>query len=517
MGDTGHAQYVLEMRNISKNFFSIVALDNVDINLRTGEILAMVGENGAGKSTLMKILSGHYPSGTYQGEMRVAGETVSFGSSRDAEKVGIEMIYQEISSHHDLSIAENLFLGNWPRIGKTPFLNKKKMIALAEEAVGYVGLDVDVNEPMGRLSTSQQQLVSIAKALYRKPRLLVLDEPTSALTQNETDRLMEILRGLKDDGISCIYISHKLDEVFAIADRVVVLRDGKNISTYEKTHIDPDKIIGDMVGRQIEEMYPKVEVPIGKVILDVKNFTVPSKIPGKNLLENISFHVREGEILGLGGLVGAGRSELVNAVYGFDKKINGSVFINGKELKNATPKRSIRSQIGLLTEDRKATGFVGTMDVKQNITLARLDKISNSGFLTSKKETVLAKIFFNKLRIKAPGIETGIMNLSGGNQQKAVLAKWLMADSKMLILDEPTRGIDVGAKVEIYKIMEELAREGVGIIMISSEMPELLAMCDRIIVLYKGRIRGEFSRDEISEDVYMKAATGITVSDDKEE
>jgi len=516
MGDAGHVQYVLEMRHISKKFFSIVALDDVNINLRGGEILAMVGENGAGKSTLMKILSGHYPSSTYQGEIKVAGDIVSFGTSRDAEKVGIEMIYQEISSHRDLSIAENLFLGNWPRIGKTPFLNKKKMIELAKEAVGYVGLDVDVSEPMGRLSTSQQQLVSIAKALYRKPKLLVLDEPTSALTQNETDRLMEILRGLKGDGISCIYISHKLDEVFTIADRVIVLRDGKNVSTYEKTHINPDKIIEDMVGRQIEEMYPKVKVPIGEVVLDVKNFTVPSKIPGKNLLEDISFHVREGEILGLGGLVGAGRSELVNAVYGYEKKVSGRVIINGKELTNATPKRSIMSKIGLLTEDRKATGFVGTMDIKQNISLARLDMISSLGFINSKKESVLAKIFFNKLRIKAPGIDTSIMSLSGGNQQKAVLAKWLMADSKMLILDEPTRGVDVGAKVEIYKIMEALAREGVGMIMISSEMPELLAMCDRIIVLYKGKIRGEFSRDEVSEDLYMKAATGITGDDGKE-
>ncbi len=513
MGDAGNAQNVLEMRHVTKKFFSIVALDDVDIDLRPGEILALVGENGAGKSTLMKILSGHYPSNSYEGEIEIAGEKVSFSSSRDAEKVGVEMIYQEISPHRDLSIAENLFLGNWPRIGKLPLLNRKKMIELAEEAVGYVGLGVDVNESMGRLSTSQQQLVSIAKALYRKPKLLVLDEPTSALTQTEGDRLMEILRGLKSDGISCIYISHKLDEVFAIADRITILRDGKNISTYEKAKIDPDKIIEDMVGRQIEEMYPKVEVPIGEVVLAVKDFTVPSKIPGKNLLEDISFDVRAGEILGLGGLVGAGRSELVNAIYGYDKKVSGSVYINGEEMVDASPKRSIKSRIGLLTEDRKATGFVGTMDIKQNITLARLDMVSQSGFLSKKKENVQSRNFFDKLRIKAPGLETSIMSLSGGNQQKAVLAKWLMADSRLLILDEPTRGIDVGAKVEIYKIMEGLAREGVGIIMISSEMPELLAMCDRIIVLYKGKIRGEFDRDAISEDAYMKAATGITAID----
>jgi ABC-type sugar transport system ATPase subunit len=503
-------QNILEMDKVTKKFFTVTALDKVSISLKKGEVLALVGENGAGKSTLMKVLSGSYPSGSYEGTISVENKKVRFHTSRDAEKVGIEMIYQEISPHKDLSIAENIFLGNWPRMGKTGFLDKKTMITLAKEAVGYVGLDVNVNERMGWLSTSQQQLVSIAKALYRKPKILVLDEPTSALTQNETDRLLEIIQRIKDRGISCIYISHKLDEVFTIADRITVLRDGKTISTFNKNEVEPGKIVEDMVGRKIENMFPKVTVPIGDVLLDVRNFTVPSAVPGMNLLEDVSFSVRAGEILGLGGLVGAGRSELVNAVFGYGKKESGTIRIYGEEISDLSPENSIKNRVGLLTEDRKATGFVGSMNIEKNITLARLDKIKSRLFISTKKERNLASEFYNKLNIKAPGLDTNILTLSGGNQQKAVLAKWLMADSRVLILDEPTRGIDVGAKVEIYKIMEELAREGVAIIMVSSELPELLAMCDRFVVLYKGKVRGEFNRDEISEEVYMKAATGLT-------
>lgn len=503
-------QNVLEMKNVTKKFFTVTALDKVSISLKKGEVLALVGENGAGKSTLMKVLSGSYPTGSYKGTISVGNKNVKFHSSRDAEKVGIEMIYQEISSHKDLSIAENIFLGNWPRLRKSGFLNKKKMISLAKEAVGYVGLDVNVNVRMGWLSTSQQQLVSIAKALYRGPKILVLDEPTSALTQLETDRLMEIISDIRERGISCVYISHKLDEVFTIADRITVLRDGKTISTYRKDAVEPGKIVEDMVGRKIENMFPKVTVPIGEVLLEVKNFTVPSSVPGKNLLENVSFNVRAGEILGLGGLVGAGRSELVNAVFGYGKKVGGTTWVYGEEISEMNPEKAIKNRIGLLTEDRKATGFVGAMNIAQNITLARLDKITNKVFISAKKEKRLAEEFYNKLKIRAPGLDTNILTLSGGNQQKAVLAKWLVADSKILILDEPTRGIDVGAKVEIYKIMEELARDGVAIIMISSELPELLAMCDRFVVLYKGKVSGEYSRDEISEEIYMKAATGVT-------
>ena len=500
---------VLEMENITKRFFAVTALDNVSLDLKEGEILALVGENGAGKSTLMKILCGSYPSNSYDGIIRIQGRTVDFHTTRDAEREGIEMIYQEISLHPDLSVAENIFLGNLPRRKLRPFVDKKNMIRLSREAVEMIGLDVDVLEMVGRLSTSQQQLVSIAKALYRKPKVLVLDEPTSALTATETKRLVDILYSLKEKRLSCIYISHKLDEVFEIADRLVVLRDGKAVSEYPRESIVTDKVIEDMVGRNIENMYPKTTVPIGDEVLRVENFTIPSRVPSIKLLEDISFNLRSGEILGLGGLVGAGRSELVNAIFGNDPRISGSVYVDGSLVEGDSPKRSIQRRMGLLTEDRKRSGFVGAMNIRENISLASLEKIKGSVFLRKGVERAKTKKQFEKLRIKAPDLETNIMNLSGGNQQKAVLAKWLMADAKVLILDEPTRGIDIGAKVEIYKIMEELVKNGAGIIMISSELPELIAMCDRFIVFYKGKIRGEFTRETITEELYMQAATGM--------
>lgn len=500
---------VLRMNNISKSFFAIKALEDVSLELFTGEILALVGENGAGKSTLMKILSGSYPAGSYDGAIEINNMEVRFHSTKDAEHEGVEMIYQEISLHADLSVAENIFLGNLPRKRLKAFVDKKRMAALAREAVDFIGLDVNVTDMVGRLSTSELQLVSIAKALYRKPKILVLDEPTSALTSKETVRLIEILRSLKEKGISCIYISHKLDEVFEIADRITVLRDGCVISTYKRDEIVAGKIIEDMVGRKIENMYPKTIIPTGKELLRVENFTIPSRVPYMNLLENVSFDLRAGEILGLGGLVGAGRSELVNAIFGCEPKVSGTVHLRGAKIKDTNPKEAIKNRVGLLTEDRKKSGFVGTMNIRENISLASLEKIKGSVFIKKSRERNFAKEQFDKLRIKAPDLETNIMNLSGGNQQKTVLAKWLMADAEILILDEPTRGIDIGAKVEIYKIMEELVKRGAGIIMISSELPELIAMCDRFIVFYKGKARGEFTRDEITEELYMRAATGM--------
>jgi len=500
---------VLKMENITKQFFAVTALEDVSLELYEGEILAMVGENGAGKSTLMKILSGSHPYGSYDGTIDIHEKPVEFHTTRDAEREGIEMIYQEISLHTDLSVAENIFLGNLPRKKLKAFIDKKMMINLSKEALDLIGLDVDVNERVGRLSTSQQQLVSIAKALYRKPKVLVLDEPTSALTLTETERLIGILRSLRDKGISCIYISHKLDEVFEIADRLMILRDGKVISLYQRDEIESGKVIEDMVGRKIENMYPKVEIPLGEELLKIEDFSIPSRVPSINLLENVSFTLRAGEVLGLGGLVGAGRSELVNAIFGYEPKITGRVEMQGKAIPEGSPKAAIKRGLGLLTEDRKKSGFVGAMNIRENISLASLKQIKGSVFIRKGKERKLTKEQFDKLRIKAPDLETNMMNLSGGNQQKAVVAKWLMADAKVLILDEPTRGIDIGAKVEIYKIMEELVKRGAGIIMISSELPELIAMCDRFIVFYKGKVRGEFDRDNITEELYMQAATGM--------
>ena len=500
---------VLTMRNITKRFYSVTALDGVSLDLFRGEVHALVGENGAGKSTLMKILSGSYPSSAYEGEIQINGKTVSFASTHDAEQAGIQMIYQEISLNPDLSVGENVFLGNLPRRGLRPLVNWGVVMSLTVEALKRVGLDVSPREVVRRLSTSQQQLISIAKALYRHPHILVLDEPTSALTETETQTLMAILGKLRNEGISCIYISHKLDEVFGIADRITVLRDGHVISTTARAAVRPEKIIEDMVGRKIETMYPKVKLPLGKEVLRVEGFTVASRIPGRPIVQDVSFNVRAGEILGLGGLVGSGRSELINAIFGSSGRLAGDVFIDGEKVEIRTPEDSIRHRMGLLTEDRRATGYVGTMNIRENTTLASFPKIFGKMFIHRATEKKYAESYFQQLNVRAPGIETSILSLSGGNQQKVVLAKWLLTDVRVLFLDEPTRGIDVGAKVEIYSIMTELARNGVAIVMISSELPELLAMCDRFVVLAKGRSSGTFTCEEISDSLFMKAATGM--------
>ena len=500
---------ILKMEGIVKKFYAVTALKGVDFELYQGEIHALVGENGAGKSTLMKILSGSYSSTSYDGKIYINGDPVRFMSPSDAEESGIQMIYQEISLTLDLTVAENMFMGNLPRKTFKPFVDWKKLHETTAEALKRVGLDVKPDITVRNLSTSQMQLLCIAKALYRNPHLLVLDEPTSALTASETANLLGIIRGLRDEGISCIYISHKLNEVFDIADRITILRDGKTISTYEKKDFNEDRVVHDMVGRDIDEMYPKVKAEFGKEMLRVENMTVRSTISGKNMVEDVSFSVHAGEILGIGGLVGAGRSELINAVFGAIPRVSGKVFVDDEELSDATISESITKKIGLVTEDRRVTGFVPTMNIRENISLASFGKIFGKVFIKKAIENESTKQYFDKLRIKAQDIETGIITLSGGNQQKVVLAKWLMRDVKILFLDEPTRGIDVGAKVEIYNIMNDLAAQGVALVMISSETNELLAMCDRFVVLSNGKIKGQFTSDEITQESYMRAATGL--------
>lgn len=506
---------ILEMKNITKRFYSVTALKDVSIELYENEILALVGENGAGKSTLMKILSGSYSHNTYDGQVFIDGKEYKFTHTKDAEEAGIEMIYQEISLMNDMTVAENIMLGRLPK-KKIGLVDWKKAKLIAKETLDMVGLEIRPDELVRRLSTSQMQLLSIGKALMRKPKILVLDEPTSALTEAETQKLMALLRDLKSKGVSCIYISHKLDEVFALTDRITVLRDGNVINTYPKSELRPDQVIEDMVGRKVENMYPKVHVEKGKEILRVENFVVPSLIPGKNIIDEASFSLRCGEILGIGGLVGAGRSELVNAIFGSIKKEQGDVYVDGKKAHIHKTQDAIKHKMGLLTEDRRVSGYVGTMNLRENISLASFEKISKNGFLKKKSEKEQTQRQFDALNVKAPGIETNVLNLSGGNQQKVVLGKWLMSDVQILFLDEPTRGIDVGAKVEIYNIMFELARNGVGIVMISSELPELLAVCDRFIILAQGRIRGRFSREEITEELFMKAATNLLSCEDQE-
>ena len=503
------AEKLLRMEHIRKSFFSVVALDDVNLELSRGEVLCVVGENGAGKSTLMKILSGSYPANSYSGNIYIDGEKKQFMLTHDAEIAGIEMIYQEISLMDDLTVAENILLGRLPQRRIKGFVDWKRAQKQGQEALDLINLKIDPNELVRNLNTSQKQLLSIAKAVYRKPKILVLDEPTSALTDRETERLFDIIRSLKAQGIACIYISHKLDEVFTIADRITVLRDGKTINSYDAEGVSRDRVIEDMVGRKLSNMYPKIEVPIGQEALRVEHITVPSTIPGKRVVDDVSFSVRRGEILGIGGLVGAGRSELVSAIFGTLKREAGEIYVYGEKADIRSPLDAIRYKIGFVTEDRRMNGFVGTMSIRENISLASFDRISRRGFVNHQVEKQDTQAQFDALRIKAQGVETNVLTLSGGNQQKVVVGKWLMKGSEILFLDEPTRGIDVGAKVEIYNIMFEMAKNGAAIVMISSELPELKGVCDRFLVLHEGKVGGVFSREEFTDENYLKAATGM--------
>ncbi len=499
---------VLSMENITKRFTGTIALDDVSIKLYSNEILAIIGENGAGKSTLMKILSGSYSCNEYEGKIICDNKECRFNSTYDSEKSGIAMIYQELNLELDLSVAENIMLGILPK-NKMGLIDWETTKSMATEALGRLNVNIDLNASVRSLNTSMQQLVCIARALVRKPKILILDEPTSVLTEKETKNLMDILQSLKNEDLSCIYISHKLDEVFELCDRVVILRDGHYISTYLKNEgYDSSKIIEDMIGRKLNVLYPAVEKTIGEEILRIENFKVPHPFAyGKNIIEDVSFTLHKGEVIGLAGLVGSGRSELINAIFGVIPKIQGHVFLNKKEIHIKNTWDAKKYGIGLLTEDRKENGFVATMSVKHNMTITILREIKRRFLLDFKKENHEAEKYFNTLNVKAPSMDTIITSLSGGNQQKVMLAKWLMTDLKVLFLDEPTRGIDVGTKAEIYKLIVELSKKGIGIIMISSELPELLAMCDRFIVLGKGRVQSVLSKEEADEVKILQEAS----------
>ncbi len=503
---------VLEMLNITKLFPGVRALDNVSFEAYEGEILALCGENGAGKSTLMKVLSGSYPASSYKGDIFINGKKCVFNNTAQSEKSGIAMIYQEISMHLDLSVAENLFLGRW--ICTNRKIDWKKMHQETKQYLDMVGLEIDTHSTLRNLSTSQQQLVSIARALSKKPKILVLDEPTSPLTINESEKLFSILHKLKEQGIACILISHKLDEVFANVDRITVLRDGKSISSNLKTDTNESTVVSDMVGRTIDSYYPKESVPIGDIALSVENISVPHPYTkDKNIINNVSFNVRKGEILGISGLVGAGRSELVGGIFGKLQKSTGEIYMDGKKISINSSKDAIAHDIALVTEERKTDGTVGVLDIKMNMTLASLQNISKHGVLNNKQEIAVAQEYMDKMSVKANSIYVPIQQLSGGNQQKVVLSKWLMRKPKVLIMDEPTRGIDVGAKYEIYKIMVDLASQGIAIIMISSELPELISMSDRVIVLANGKIQGELDAKDCTQESIMLLATNVANKD----
>ncbi len=505
MGDNNA---ILEMIDITKEFPGVKALDEVNFKVEKGEIHALVGENGAGKSTLMKILSGVYPSGSYTGKIIINGEEKHFNNIKESEKNGIAIIYQELAHVNQLDICENIFLGN--EIANHGVINWDEAYKRTREILDEVNLNLKPTTIMENIGVGQQQMVEIAKAVSKKSDILILDEPTAALTETETENLFSTLRKLNNKGVTCIYISHKLSEIFEIADRVTVLRDGRTVGTEDINKLDEDKIISMMVGRKLTQRFPDRSYQPEDYIFEVNDWIVvdPEK-SDKILLDNINFKLKKGEILGIFGLMGSGRTEFALSLLGkYGRKKSGVLKLNGENLKVNNPKEVIKKGIGYLTEDRNAKGLVGIMSVKNNITMASMERLANKGVINENEEILKSRHFVDRLNIKTPSIEQQSQNLSGGNQQKVVLSKWLMTEPEVLILDEPTRGIDVGAKYEIHSIMNELTESGVSIIMISSELPEVLGMSDRIIVMAEGKITGQLSKEEATQEKIMSFATG---------
>ena len=499
---------LLEMKDIVKEFPGVRALDGVSFTLEKGEFHSLVGENGAGKSTLMKVLSGVYPAGTYEGEILINGEPRHFRNIRDSENAGVAIIFQELSLVKELTVGENIFLGQEPaRLG---IINWTELYHRASKLLSDLHLEIDPREQVGNLGIGQQQLVEIAKALSKNASILVLDEPTAALTESEVETLFTILRKLKSRDVGMIYISHKLDEVFEMSDRITVLRDGKTVGTQPASELTKDQVIAKMVGRDVGDIFPKSKHELGEVALEIRDLTVYSPdVADKKLVDNISFSVRKGEVLGIAGLMGAGRTELLMAIFGaWQGKYHREIFVEGKPVSITSPLGAIEHKIGFVTEDRKRFGLILPQTILDNMTLAGLRSISGK-FLTNRtRETIAANGPMKSLRIKANSPLTVTGTLSGGNQQKVVLGKWLLTGPKILFLDEPTRGIDVGAKQEIYAEINKLAEQGMAIVLVSSELPEVLGLSDRVIVLHEGKKTGEFTRADATPERVMHAATG---------
>ena len=484
--------YILTLKNITKEFPGVKALDDVTINIERGTIHGLVGENGAGKSALIKILAGIYQPN--KGEIILDGKPCRFNSPIEARRAGISVVHQEIKLAEPLSVAENMFLGNVQL--KNGLVDWKGMRRRAREIVEDLGMDIDINAQVSSLTVAKKQIVEIMHAINNNSRILIMDEPSAVLTDRELEVMFRIVKQLRDEGITIIYISHRLDEIFGLCSNVSVLRDGCHIDTIPVASVDRQGLINMMVGREMGQEYPKEVGNVGGTILEVKNLS-------RGILQDISFEVKSGEVFGISGLVGAGRTELARAILGIDKPESGEVYVRGKKVHYRTFADAIRDGLGLIPEDRKLQGLVQIMSVKRNTTLVNMKRVLRAGVISSSLEEKLSKEYADKLHVVTPSMETEVQYLSGGNQQKVVIAKWLFQNSEILFLDEPTRGIDVGAKAEIYRLINRMAKEGKTIIMISSEMPELLGMCDRIMVMHEGHKMGELNAAEATQAKIM--------------
>ena len=499
------SEYILEARNIVKRFPGVMALKDVSLSVKKGEVLGLIGENGAGKSTLLKVINGVYPYGSYEGELLLNGQTAKFKNPTSALKGGIGFVPQEINVMEELTVAENIYVGHLNE-NKKGIVSVSSVIKRAAEFLRENKFNLDASARVNTLSIGQKQLLMVAKALSWEPNIMILDEPTTALSQADVENLFEIIENLRKKNRSIIFVTHKLAEIFKITDRVTILRDGSVITTYDRENYDEKKIIMGMVGRELTTLYPKRNAKIGKEVLRVEGLTVPDRrIAGKNVVENVSFNLKRGECLGIVGLVGAGRTETVTAIFGGYPDSTGKIFIGGKEVHIKNEAQAIRLGLNMLTEDRKENGLLLLNDIKFNIVVSDLKKIMKGGVVSKKLEKSAADAFMKSLRIKAPSSSAMAVNLSGGNQQKVVLAKALHSDPEILILDEPTKGVDVGAKQEIYEIMNELLEKGMSIIMISSELPELLGMCDRFIIMANGKLVGEAGVEDATQESLMSA------------
>ncbi|MBP1969291.1 putative multiple sugar transport system ATP-binding protein [Virgibacillus natechei] len=505
------AATILEMKGITKTFPGVKALEDVNFKVDEGEIHALIGENGAGKSTLMKVLSGVHPYGTYAGDIVFQENRCEFKSINGSEDLGIVIIHQELALIPDLSIAENIFLGN--ENAKKGIINWNKTIMDTRELLGKVGLKVDPQEKIKNIGVGQQQLVEIAKALSKEVKLLILDEPTAALNEEDSENLLQLLLEFKKQGMTSIMISHKLNELFKVADSITVIRDGQTVNTYsiKKDKVTENKIIKDMVGRDLSNLYPeRKNNSKDEVVFEIKDWSVyHAQDAERQVLNNVNINVKRGEIVGIAGLMGAGRTELAMSVFGksYGRKISGQLFKEGKEVTFHNVSQAIEHGIAYVSENRKEYGLILIDSVKDNLTLANLNELSKKNIVDSNKEAIDAEMLKSKINIKTPSIQQKTVNLSGGNQQKVVLGKWIYTDPDILILDEPTRGIDVGAKLEIYKVINELAEQGKSIILISSELPELLGMCDRIYTLSEGEITGDHDISVANQESLMKYMT----------